>query len=216
MSSININPSIHATISNNNNILYNQKRYIDLIEYYSIRKQFSRIIPNYYMNFNKIKFIKNKKLISNNEEYNKLNEEIISMQKSIDVLKMKNQKKLDEIEGLRNLMRKIGNNKIFHKDKKIIINNYCNRERRNRQCSGNERKGSNGIFSISSNEMDGGLSSSLASSGLSSSKDDYGNYEEGIQSDKICLNNCNGNCNGICSFNSGEIIQHDLLQIQNN
>lgn len=212
-----ITPSIDTTISNNNNnILCSQKIYNDLIDYCSIRKQFSRIIPNYYMNFKKINFIKNRKQISNNEEYNKLNEEIISMQKSIDVLKLKKQKKLDEIKGLRNLMRKIGNNKIFNKDKKIIINNYCNRERRDKQCSGNERKGSNVIFSMSSNETDGGLSSALVSSGLSSGKDDYGDYEEGIQSDKICDNNCNGNCNGNCRINSEEFIQHDLLQIQNN
>ena len=62
-------------ISNNNKIKDNNESnsmsYHDLINYCSIRKQLSRIIPNFYQNIHQ-----NKTITQDFEQYNKIKEEI--------------------------------------------------------------------------------------------------------------------------------------------
>ena len=104
----------------NENISLNSTPYNDLIDYGSIRKQFSRIIPSYYMNIQKNRIHSNKKFTSDTEEFNKLKNEIICMEESILALKDIKKKKLEQIEELRILMRKAGNKNIAINNKKII------------------------------------------------------------------------------------------------
>ena len=94
---------IFGTKIHSKNLTYN-----DLINYISLRKQFSRLIPQ-YLNYQNKKYIKNRNFTSNIEVFRKLKQEIISMEESISSLKEKKQKKLEEIEQLRCLMRKVGN-----------------------------------------------------------------------------------------------------------
>jgi hypothetical protein len=172
-------------ISNNNKIKDNSESnstpYHDLIDYCSIRKQFSRIIPNYYQNIHQ-----NKTITQDFEQYNKIKEEIKVIEQSIVDLKSKKQKKLEQIEELRNLMRKVGTQKIIINNKKIIKNNYCNRERKENPCN----KGRNFNYKNSSDKGDGISSNGLTLSGLSSGEDDDAGYEDGYQcNDRSRFNN---------------------------
>ena len=68
--------------------------YIDLINLGSLRKQFSRLIPE-YMNYPKNKnYIPNRIYASNLEEIKKLQEEIISIKDAISSLKEKKTTKI--------------------------------------------------------------------------------------------------------------------------
>ena len=57
-------------------LLPKDQSYKDLINYCSLRKQFSRIIPVYYMDYQKYDFILKQKHVSSIEEYEKLNPQI--------------------------------------------------------------------------------------------------------------------------------------------
>ena len=177
MSSLNSITPISIINENNNNNAFISKSYIDLINFGSIRKQFSRIIPN-YINY------KNQSIglnTSSIEEYKKLKQEILSIKESILLLKEKKQKKLDQIEELRNLMRKVGQNKIIYNDKKQNKNNYCTREKNDTKRFGNnknERKGSFGNIK-SLDETEGSSIVAPSNSGLS---DNYCD-DEGFQKD---------------------------------
>ena len=95
-------------------LLPKDQSYKDLINYCSLRKQFSRVIPVYYMDYQKHDFILKQKHVSSIEEYEKLKQEIISLKESINILKSKKEKKLKEIKELRSLMGKIGNKKTIN------------------------------------------------------------------------------------------------------
>ena len=193
--------------------------YNDLINYCSIRKQFYRIIPQ-YMNIQNQKLISNKKYHSSIEEYRKYKQEIISLKESITILKEKKQKKLEQIEELRCLMRKVGNkqnNNHLSKctEKNLHINNYHNeretKDQRNNdqrfRCnnSTNDKKHCFDCSKGTSEDVEGGLSLMPSTSGLSSGKDDdtapeSGNYAEpDAQSDFIISNNSSSN-----SFNNSD------------
>ena len=190
--------------------------YNDLINYGSIRKQFSRLIPN-YMHYQNKNYKLNHNSSSYIDELKKLNQEIISIKESITSLQEKKQQKLDQIEELRCLMRKVGNkqnnnnNIIKGKNKFNIIPNYHQREtndhKANKQCfrETNKKQNSDNIKSPS-DEVDGGLSLMPSTSDMSSGKDDEaapeGKYEGDDQGDFIlCENsssswsNNNRNCN---------------------
>ena len=177
------------------NINNNSKCYNDLINFGSIRKQFSRIIPN-YINYKNINIGLN---ISNKEEYKKLKQEIISIEESILLLKEKKQKKLDQIEELRNLMRKEGQKKILFNDIKQNKKNYWAREinvTKRFRCDKQERKESIGNYE-SSEASEGGSSIPPTNSGLSGNNVD----EEGLQKDdKYSLYRNSGNNNSSSSF----------------
>ena len=97
-----------------NMILSKDKDYNDLINYGSIKKQLSRIIPVYYMDYQNYAYNFKQNNFTNIEEYEKLKEEIISLKESIYILKSQKQQKLKEIEQLRCQMRKIGNKQIIN------------------------------------------------------------------------------------------------------
>ena len=95
-------------------ILSKDKAYNDLINYGSIKKQLSRIIPVYYMDYQNYACTFKRNNFTNLEEYEKLKEEIISLKESISILKSQKQQKLKKIEQLRCQMRKIGNKQIIN------------------------------------------------------------------------------------------------------
>ena len=153
--------------NNNENILStNKKSYEDFIGYCALRKQFSRIIPSYYIEIQMQNNENRKQNNSSLEEYKKLKEEIKNVKQSIELLKESKQEKLKEIENLRNIMRKVGKKQISYKERKQINNNniinYCSKEKGNNEQSLACRK-------VSSDE---GLSLAPSTSGLSSGKDD--------------------------------------------
>ena len=190
---------------NSNNFTCNNKSYNDLIDYGSLRKQFIRVIPNYYINIKKKGFSLKRKYISGTEEYKKLNEEIITLKEAIFDLREKKRKKIEQIEELRNLMRKIGSKKIIIKDKKQINNNYSNREKNEKQCFVCENRNSrNRNFKESSDDAEDSIAPII--SGLTSEKDQvpgcdedgYQNYKRGSL-DSISSNNNSTSC---WSFNN--------------
>ena len=195
MSANNNNTPIFTSNTKENILASNEQSYDDLIGYYALRKQFTRIIPSYYTEVQKQSYKSKRQNNSNMEEYKKLKEEINIMKESIELLKESKQKKLKQIEDLRVLMRKVGNKEISYKEQKNINNNitinYCPREKSDKAqgnyCS--ERKGSNG-YKVSSDE---GLSLSLAptTSGLSSGKDD----DMGAEDSGISANPDGARCN---------------------
>ena len=218
---------VSSPVLTNNNSSSSPKSYNDLINYCSIRKQFSRIIPQ-YMSIQNKKLISNKKLSSNIEEFRKYKQEIISLKESISILKEKKQKKLEKIEELRSIMRKVGNKSNNYpskcSEKNLHINNYHNeresKEQRNndqrfrgntandnKQCFANTTKGS-------CDDTEGGLSLVPSTSGISSGKDDDTAPESGIYQDadnqedfmlsisnNSSSNSCwSNNCNWRCCF----------------
>ena len=131
---------VSSPVLTNNNSSSSPKSYNDLINYCSIRKQFSRIIPQ-YMSIQNKKLISNKKLSSNIEEFRKYKQEIISLKESISILKEKKKKKLEKIEELRSIMRKVGNKSNNYpskcSEKNLHINNYHN-ERESKEQRNND------------------------------------------------------------------------------
>ena len=203
-----------SPVNTDNNFNSSSQPYNDLINYCSIRKQFFRIIPQ-YMNINNKKLISKKKSSSNIEEYRKYKQEIISLKESIALLKEKKQKKLEQIEELRCLMRKVGNkqNNNHHEKNFHINNNHHEREtkeqRNNDQrfrCSPNIDKKQQCFDSTkgTSDDVEGGLSLMPSTSGISSGKDDDtapegGNYQEQDNQSDIILSNSSSNCSINCS-----------------
>ena len=218
MSDINIITPISIINNKNNNTPLNTIPYHALIDYCAIRKQFSRIIPNYYINTQNNLIISNKIFSSDSEEYNKLKNEIKSVEDSILALKEKKEKKLEQIKELREIMRKVGNKKINITDKKIIRNNYYNREKNDKQCFKGINKEKNGIFKVSSEEAEGISSNATTRSGLSSEKDDdAGCEEEGYQQDNRSRfnNNFNNNHSSWCFIDEENKKGKDLdMQMQ--
>ena len=176
MSAFNSITPISIINENINNNSTDSKSYNDLINFGAIRKQFARIIPN-YINYKNISTGFN---ISSIEEYKKLKQEIISIEEYILLLKDKKQKKLDQIEELRNLMRKEGQKKILFNDNKQNKNNYWAREKNDTKrfgCNKQEKKGSNG--KCKSSDASENSSIQPTNSGLSGNCGD----EEGLQKD---------------------------------
>ena len=116
MSANNNNTPIFTSNTKENILASNEQSYDDLIGYYALRKQFTRIIPSYYTEVQKQSYKSKRQNNSNMEEYKKLKEEINIMKESIELLKESKQKKLKKIEDLRVLMRKVGNKQINTKD----------------------------------------------------------------------------------------------------
>ena len=153
------------------------------------------------------------------EELKKLKEEIISIKESITSLQEKKQQKLDQIEELRCLMRKVGNKQnnnnsiIKGKNNFNIIPNYHQREandhKANKQCfKGTNKKQDSNTIKSPSDEVDGGLSLMPSTSDMSSGKDDEaapeGKYEGDDQADFILCENSSSswsNNNRNCSCN---------------
>ena len=193
---------IFGTKIHSKNLTYN-----DLINYISLRKQFSRLIPQ-YLNYQNKKYIKNRNFTSNIEVFRKLKQEIISMEESISSLKEKKQKKLEEIEQLRCLMRKIGNKQNNNYNKGT--NNYTMRCAQKRETNNNKNnnqdfRGNNNIdkkqcidnIKGSCDEVEGGISGIHSTSDMSSGKDDEqapegGDYQGDEQGD-LNLIICDGN-----------------------
>ena len=188
--------------------------YNDLINYGSIRKQFSRLIPQYIKYQNK-KYISNRNFTSNIEEMNKLKQEIISMKESISLIKSKKQKKLDQIEELRCFMRKIGNkqNNYHNKENSSLnkVRNYYQREtninNNNDKCfRGNNniinKKQVNNNIKGSSDEVEGGSSVMQSTSDLSSGKDEPAQAEDDYRHDNQSDFNTKDNLR--CCFKGGE------------
>ena len=205
--------------------------YNDLINYGSIRKQFSHLIPQYIKYQNK-KYISNSNFTSNIEEMNKLKQEIISMKESISLLKSRKQKKLEQIEELRCFMRKIGNkqNNYHNKENSSLnrISNYYQRETNINNNNNNDKcfRGNNKIINKkqvsdnikgSSDEVEGGSSIMQSTSDLSSGKDepaqDEGDYKGDNQCDfTLCFNICNNNN----SSNKKDVLHYCFKGEENN
>ena len=181
MSSNNIIIPLSVFNEKENDPFSNIKSYHKLIDYCSIRKQITRKFPIYSRYYENEAIPRNKKNIHNEEEYNKLKQEINSIENSLIILKERKQKKLAQIEELRKIMRKEGMKKFMNIKKNR--NNCYNRERNDKPCFRKERKESYGTNIVSGETEEG--SSNAPISGLSSGKDDNGNEETGYQSCKI-------------------------------
>ena len=210
MSSTNSIPFISLSLTNELNLPAQSQSYSELMNYGSIRKQFARLIPQ-YMNYNNKNHSSNLKFYSDIEEYQKLKQEITSMKDSILILKEKKQKKLEQIEQLRCLMRKVGNrsynnnnnNKnnlhfVKNNNRETSLNNNngkyfrCDNEKQQQQKCDNNNKGS-------VDESDGALCLVPTTSGISSGKDDEaapeGNYQDsGDNHGDDFINNSSSNC----------------------
>ena len=210
MSSTNSIPSISLSLTNELNLPSQSQSYSELMNYGSIRKQFARLIPQ-YMNYNNKNHSSTLKFYSDIEEYQKLKQEITSMKDSILILKEKKQKKLEQIEQLRCLMRKVGNrsynnnnnNKnnlhfVKNNNRETSLNNNngkyfrCDNEKQQQQKCDNNNKGS-------VDESDGALCLVPTTSGISSGKDDEaapeGNYQDsGDNHGDDFINNSSSNC----------------------
>lgn len=157
----------------------NAQSYNDLIDYCSIRKQFSRIIPNNYINIQKEVLVKKPKYYPRKDELKKLRKEILSTLESINILRESKEKKLKQINELRCLMRRIGSKKSAYNES---------------DKNSKETKGINININHSSNKLEEGFSVNL-SSRLSSGKHINDECkEEGYQgSEKYDFNNYSNN-----------------------
>ena len=121
--------SLKLSFKSTNN--YSNQSYNELISFGSIRKQLARQIPSYLNYINK-KYPLTKIYPLNFEEFQKIKEEMLSIKKSINLLKKEKQKKLDEIAQLRCLMHQVRNGKCefnnCENNKDININNNCQQE----------------------------------------------------------------------------------------
>jgi hypothetical protein len=202
--------------------------YNDLINYVSIRKQFSRLIPQ-YINYQNKKYISNVKYISNIEEIQKLKQEIISIKESISLLKEKKQKKLEQIEELRCFMRKIGNKqKNYHSKENAnlkSVRDYQQRDINNKNNNNNmcnnkiiDKKQVRDNIKGFSDEVEGGLPCIQSTSDLSSGKDDEAAQEkdnyEGVHQCNFTL--CVDNCSGWNSSNKEEQMHYCFKEEENN
>ena len=213
MSTTNTITPISSPLKFESTISSQSQSYNDLINYGSIRKQFSRLIPQ-YMNYQNKKYSSNLKFSSDFEEYQKLKKEITSMKESILILKEKQQQKLEQIEQLRCLMRKVGAkqyNNNNYKDNTLHAINYNNREtntnkNNNQHFRGNKDKKQNcNNIKGSFDESDSTLCLMPTTSGVSSGKDDEAALEGGVhpdsgEKDGDYFNN-NSSSNNTC-FNS--------------
>ena len=210
MSSTNSIPFISLSLTNELNLPAQSQSYSELMNYGSIRKQFARLIPQ-YMNYNNKNHSSTLKFYSDIEEYQKLKQEITSMKDSILILKEKKQKKLEQIEQLRCLMRKVGNrsynnnnnNKnnlhfVKNNNRETSLNNNngkyfrCDNKKQQQEKCDNNNKGS-------VDESDGALCLVPTTSGISSGKDDEaapeGNYQDsGDNHGDDFINNSSSNC----------------------
>ena len=210
MSSTNSIPFISLSLTNELNLPAQSQSYSELMNYGSIRKQFARLIPQ-YMNYNNKNHSSTLKFYSDIEEYQKLKQEITSIKDSILILKEKKQKKLEQIEQLRCLMRKVGNrsynnnnnNKnnlhfVKNNNRETSLNNNngkyfrCDNKKQQQEKCDNNNKGS-------VDESDGALCLVPTTSGISSGKDDEaapeGNYQDsGDNHGDDFINNSSSNC----------------------
>ena len=130
-SSSQTSPFLSLKLSFNSTKNYSNQSYNELISFGSIRKQLARQIPSYLNYINK-KYPLTKIYPLNFEEFQKIKEEMLSIKKSINLLKKEKQKKLDEIAQLRCLMHQVRNGKCefnnCENNKDININNNCQQE----------------------------------------------------------------------------------------
>ena len=205
--------ALSSQVNTNNDNSSSSKPYNDLLNFGSIRKQFIRIVPQYMSLENKKLYSKNK-FISNIEELNKYKQEIISLKESISLLQEKKQRKLEQIEELRCLMRKVGNKQNNNSNNNFHINNY-HKERETKDQRNNDQRfrgasdkkhrfAANTTTTCDDNE--GGLSLLPSSSGLSSGKDDDTAPESGIYQDNqedfnLSLSNSNSSSTSSCGNN---------------
>ena len=205
--------ALSSQVNTNNDNSSSSKPYNDLLNFGSIRKQFIRIVPQYMSLENKKLYSKNK-FTSNIEELNKYKQEIISLKESISLLQEKKQRKLEQIEELRCLMRKVGNKQHNSSNNNFHINNY-HKERETKDQRNNDQRfrgasdkkhrfAANTTTTCDDNE--GGLSLLPSSSGLSSGKDDDTAPESGIYQDNqedfnLSLSNSNSSSTSSCGNN---------------
>ena len=205
--------ALSSQVNTNNDNSSSSKPYNDLLNFGSIRKQFIRIVPQYMSLENKKLYSKNK-FTSNIEELNKYKQEIISLKESISLLQEKKQRKLEQIEELRCLMRKVGNKQNNNSNNNFHINNY-HKERETKDQRNNDQRfrgasdkkhrfAANTTTTCDDNE--GGLSLLPSSSGLSSGKDDDTAPESGIYQDNqedfnLSLSNSNSSSTSSCGNN---------------
>ena len=210
MSSTNSIPSISLSLTNELNLPSQSQSYSELMNYGSIRKQFARLIPQ-YMNYNNKNHSSTLKFYSDIEEYQKLKQEITSMKDSILILKEKKQKKLEQIEQLRCLMRKVGNRSynnnnnnnlhfVKNNNRETSLNNNngkyfrCDNKKQQQCDNNNNNKGA-------VDESDGALCLVPTTSGISSGKDDEaapeGNYQDSGDNhgDDFNNNSSSNSCN---------------------
>ena len=192
--------SLKLSFKSTNN--YSNQSYNELISFGSIRKQLARQIPSYLNYINK-KYPLTKIYPLNLEEFQKIKEEILSIKKSINLLKKEKQKKLDEIAQLRCLMHQIRNGKCefnnCENNKDININNDCQQEifmekNKNPYFRGNNKKFNNDITKSSSEENKQKLSFIHSTSNNSSEKDEADSndgYEVENQKELIIYENQN-------------------------
>ena len=207
MSTNSIQSSIFASNNNENIIASNEQSYDEFIGYCALRKQLERIIPSYYTEIQKQSNRNKRKSISNMEEHRKLKEEINRMKESIELLKELKHKKLQQIEELRTLMRKVGNKQLNFNSKKQInytnnnnINNKysCREKQEPRNCFRCQEKNETNCFKVSSDE---GISLAPTTSGLSSGKDDeMGGDDLGNPRAHYDDISSNSSSNGRCCF----------------
>ena len=181
---------------------YSNQSYNELISFGSIRKQLARQIPSYLNHINK-KYPLTKIYPLNFEEFQKIKEEMLSIKKSINLLKKEKQKKLDEIDQLRFLMHQVRNGKCefinCENNKDININNNCQQEifkqkNRNPYFRGYNKKSNNDITKSSSEENKQKLSFIHSTSNNSSEKDEADSndgYEVENQKELIIYENQN-------------------------
>ena len=192
--------SLKLSFKSTNN--YSNQSYNELISFGSIRKQLLRQIPSYLNYINK-KYPLTKIYPLNLEEFQKIKEEILSIKKSINLLKKEKKKKLDEIEQLRCLMHKVRNGKCefnnYENNKDININNNCQQEifmekNKNPYFRRNNKKSNNDITKSSSEENKQKLSFIHSTSNNSSEKDEADSndgYEVENQKELIIYENQN-------------------------
>lgn len=192
--------SLKLSFKSTNN--YSNQSYNELISFGSIRKQLARQIPSYLNYINK-KYPLTKIYPLNFEEFQKIKEEMLSIKKSINLLKKEKQKKLDEIAQLRCLMHQVRNGKCefinCENNKDININNNCQQEifkqkNRNPYFRGNNKKFNNDITKSSSEENKQKLSFIHSTSNNSSEKDEADSndgYEVENQKELIIYENQN-------------------------
>ena len=193
--------SLKLSFKSTNN--YSNQSYNELISFGSIRKQLARQIPSYLNYINK-KYPLTKIYPLNFEEFQKIKEEMLSIKKSINLLKKEKQKKLDEIDQLRFLMHQVRNGKCefnnCENNKDININNNCQQEifmqkNKNSYFRGNlQKSNNNNNIKSSSEENEQKLSFIHSTSNNSSEKDEADSndgYEVENQKELIIYENQN-------------------------
>ena len=135
MSSINAIIPISNFANDEKEISNHEESYLNLINYCSLIKQIYRVIPSYYINYQKKLFTPFKNSTYNQEELSKIQEEIFTLEKSIKTLNEQKQKKLHQIEELRYLMKEMANKKVQEKNKGNTKELNLPKERAEASCS---------------------------------------------------------------------------------